>query len=461
LAIFNNNACVGVLRKCDDLLRDPRLQALTIIGIDAAMTLCLGFSIAGSFRSAKAGAIDYTRYWRRSLLAALGSRCFGEALGLPDSEDLFLAGLLQDIGVVALDRASPGFYSELPPDAIHTLRIEYERQRLGDDHAALGAWLLGTWSLPDNLCQAVDRSHTPETTDGATEAGRFARCVALGSELASGFLASNSREALLHLGDRGRDLLGFTIEQVGQVIEQVTQLTPDLGRLFDTSLLTPEAALALSERAQELLSVRSVASLQRIGTLEEAAQLLAARSDAIEAAGRRDALTAVFSRRHLDQQLAAEFAAARAGSWPLGVLFIDLDHFKHVNDTYGHAVGDEVLRGAATLLMGTLRATDTIGRYGGEEFVVVMPGASLKDAAGLAERLLTALRRHPYQCGDVKFHVTASVGLAVVTPATPFSDPAALLAAADAAAYAAKRAGRDQLVVYASSADSRQSSTLP
>lgn len=285
--------------------------------------------------------------------------------------------------------------------------------------------------------------------------------MALGSELASGFLASNSREALLHLGDRGRDLLGFTIEQVGQVIEQVTQLTPDLGRLFDTSLLTPEAALALSERAQELLSVRSVASLQRIGTLEEAAQLLAARSDAIEAAGRRDALTAVFSRRHLDQQLAAEFAAARAGSWPLGVLFIDLDHFKHVNDTYGHAVGDEVLRGAATLLMGTLRATDTMGRYGGEEFVVVMPGASLKDAAGLAERLLTALRRHPYQCGDVKFHVTASVGLAVVTPATPFSDPAALLAAADAAAYAAKRAGRDQLVVYASSADSRQSSTLP
>ncbi len=109
-----------VLRLANSVLYSQRRrsqnlrQALTIMGLDAAMTLCLGFSIAGTFRSAKSGTIDYTRYWRRSLLAGLGGRCFGEELGLSASEDLFLAGLLQDIGVLALDRAKPGFYAELP-----------------------------------------------------------------------------------------------------------------------------------------------------------------------------------------------------------------------------------------------------------------------------------------------------------------------------------------------------------
>jgi len=215
-----------VLRRANSALyasrrRSRRLrQALTIMGLDAAMTLCLGFLIASSFRSAKAGSIDYTRYWRRSLLAVLGARCMGEELGLPSSEELFLGGLLQDIGVLALERAKPGFYGELPHEASHGERIAYERERLGDDHAALGAWLLASWNLPDELVHAVELSHAPEQADRASPGGQFARCVALGGELASAFLASDVRVSIARFALHAEPVIGLRPEQLGKVVER-------------------------------------------------------------------------------------------------------------------------------------------------------------------------------------------------------------------------------------------------
>lgn len=171
-------------------------QALTMMGPDAAMTLRLGFSIAGAFRGAKAGAIDYTRYRRRSLLAGVGGRCIGEGLGLPSSEELFLGRLLQDIGVLALDRAKPGFYSELPREAAHAERIACERQRLGEDHA----------------CARRVAPRQLESTRGARPAGRAQPLAGAGGprlesgavrtlcrpggELASAFLAPDVRVSI-------------------------------------------------------------------------------------------------------------------------------------------------------------------------------------------------------------------------------------------------------------------------
>ncbi len=352
--------------------------------------------------------------------------------------------------MLALDRAKPGFYGELPREAGHAERIAYERQHLGEDHAALGAWLLGSWNLPDDLVLAVELSHSPEQADRASLQGQFARCVALGGELASAFLAPDVRVSIANFAAHAEKVIGLKPEQVGKVVERVTELTPDLGRLFETTLLSAEDAMALTEQAQELLAARSVQSLQKIDSLEHAAHSAAARSAELEDATRRDALTGAFNRRHLDERLAVEFMAAQTGGWDLPALFVDLDHFKKVNDSYGHAAGDAVLRGAVGLLQQTLRAGDLIARYGGEEFVVLLPGTSAADARALGERLLKVLREHehvvPVDGGQRQIQVTASLGLAIQTPKRPFPNPAALLAGADAAVYAAKRAGRDRLM---------------
>ena len=420
-------------------------QALTVIGLEATLTLCLGFSIVGSFRGSKTGSVDYNCYWRRSLLTGLASRCIGEEAGVPGSEDLFLAGLLEGIGILALDQAIAGFYSDLRPDASHLETIAYERERLADDHAAIGAWLLRRWNMPSELCHAVERSHAPERTDLDTDAGRFGRCVGLGSDLVSAILAIDVGARLSSFHDRAFYLLGLDVEQVGRIQERLTELTPDLGRLFDTTLLSADDALALTAHAQELLAGRSVILLQEVAALAQTNQTLVVQSEAFEDASRRDGLTGLFNRRYLDDRLAAEFAAANVSGWTLAALFIDIDHFKRINDTLGHHAGDGVLRATARLMRDVLRVDDILGRYGGEEFVILLPGASRTDARELGERLLDTLRQYRHHCDDVDVVATASAGLAVHTPSAPFADGGSLVAAAGQAMSAAKRAGRNRL----------------
>ena len=165
-----------------------------------------------------------------------------------------------------------------------------------------------------------------------------------------------------------------------------------------------------------------------------------------------DALTALRTRRYTDEVLAIEFLRARRYQSPLSVLMADLDHFKQVNDTYGHPTGDAVLRGVSSLLLSQLRATDVAGRYGGEEIIVVLAQSGLEGAELLANRWRGVVEETVFHTPDgdpVK--VTISMGLAGYTPAVKSPDD--LVSAADAALYRAKKAGRNQVAVAKSMPD--------
>src|SRR4051794_31393168 len=127
-------------------------QALVIIGLNAALTLALSFSLVSSMRALKAVGIDYPRFWRRCLLAATAARAFGEASKITQAEDIFLGALLQDMAVLAIDRASRDFYSKLKQPATHADWLAYETQHLGRDHAPFSAMLLKAWKLPERIC---------------------------------------------------------------------------------------------------------------------------------------------------------------------------------------------------------------------------------------------------------------------------------------------------------------------
>jgi diguanylate cyclase (GGDEF)-like protein len=122
---------------------------------------------------------------------------------------------------------------------------------------------------------------------------------------------------------------------------------------------------------------------------------------------------------------------------------VDIDHFKDVNDTHGHSVGDEVIREVGRRLAGILRAGDILCRYGGEEFAVVLPDTGPADALSTARRLHTAVRRRPVDTAAGPLPVTASVG--VSGPADALPDLEAMLKSADDALYVAKRGGRDRV----------------
>lgn len=161
--------------------------------------------------------------------------------------------------------------------------------------------------------------------------------------------------------------------------------------------------------------------------------------------GRRDGLTGVYNRKHLEERLEAEVTAAARIEAPLSLIMIDVDHFKKVNDTYGHLGGDAVLRAVGAVLNNGIRKDDLVARYGGEEFTILAKGIDVRIATSLAERLRQAicLIEVPFE-GKV-ITVTSSAGVSSLAELDS-SDPKALLALADARLYKAKQAGRNRVV---------------
>ena len=165
-----------------------------------------------------------------------------------------------------------------------------------------------------------------------------------------------------------------------------------------------------------------------------------------------DELTGLPNRRSLLAFGAELVRRAQRHGFPLSLLMIDVDHFKRVNDSHGHAVGDDVLRQLATALPGALRGRDRLGRFGGEEFMVLLPQASLADAAQIAERMRNAVASTPLVVAAGTLHLTVSIGVSELLPGS--DSVAALLERADAALYRAKEGGRNA-VALASPAESR------
>jgi len=162
-----------------------------------------------------------------------------------------------------------------------------------------------------------------------------------------------------------------------------------------------------------------------------------------------DQLTGLHNRRYMSGQLDALMRRAAAGGEPVSLLMIDIDHFKRVNDSFGHDVGDEVLSEFAIRLASNVRAIDLPVRHGGEEFVVVMPDTEMENARRIAERIRLHVAGAPFRVmrGEELLSVTISIGVA--TSAGPDDSPAALLKRADEAVYEAKANGRNRVVARA------------
>ncbi|MDP2228833.1 MAG: diguanylate cyclase [Moraxellaceae bacterium] len=162
---------------------------------------------------------------------------------------------------------------------------------------------------------------------------------------------------------------------------------------------------------------------------------------------RLDTLTGLANRRSFDERLGEEWERARRDQKPLAVLFIDVDHFKAYNDTYGHGAGDVCLAAVATAINGSLlRTADIASRFGGEEFVVILPGTDAQGAREVAERIQKAvdLQALPHAGSTTASHVTVSIGLTACIPEAGLAQ--ALVESADAALYQAKHGGRHQIV---------------
>lgn len=178
----------------------------------------------------------------------------------------------------------------------------------------------------------------------------------------------------------------------------------------------------------------------------QAALLLA--HDTLQYESAHDALTALWNRRAIVDFLRNEIERQQRSGEPLGVMMADVDHFKKVNDTHGHLVGDQVLKEVGRRLAAGVRVYDSVGRYGGEEFVVIVPGCKPADLAASAERLRRSIAEPRFETSAGPLAVTLSIGIASSSnDGEGIHDGESFLRAADTALYAAKAAGRNQVGV--------------
>jgi diguanylate cyclase (GGDEF)-like protein len=190
--------------------------------------------------------------------------------------------------------------------------------------------------------------------------------------------------------------------------------------------------------------VKPFEQTELVARVRAALRTKAVRDGFVEQAS-RDGLTGLFNRREIDVRARVAVELAKRHDRPLSCLMTDIDHFKQINDRLGHAAGDEVLREAARRILSVCRVSDLVGRYGGEEFLLLLPETGGTDAVTTGDKLRRVLSERPVEVDGLTIPVTASIGVAV---SHPTMGVAALYEAADQALYRAKQLGRNRTELH-------------
>lgn len=434
-------------------------KAISLLGSRKLRNVALCAATQGCVRRRALGEFDLRRFWEDSLRRASAAQLLAEAdpQHRVDPMEAFTAALVQDLGVLALVQTAPAaaeaWMTQADGDAERRRSMEHEL--FGASHDAIAEQLASAWGLPPELADPMRHHHAPARAPAAT---RFRVLLSHRAETLAGVLIrQDKREALAQL----RKML----DQTADVARDADALLRDLG------VRVAEAASALGHKVRRQPSMEDllvlanqglgslnlgydelVAKLERALSEKDAlTQQLEARNRELERLSLTDPLTDLANRRAFSGRASYEVARLARHGGALAVVVADLDHFKRVNDTWGHDFGDEVLQHAAEVMRDALRDCDLVARIGGEEFALLFPQTTMEAALEVSRRVNKSLARCELTAPDgARFCPTVSMGQAHIegpTRSTFDADEVVLrlLKQADAALYAAKRGGRNRV----------------
>jgi diguanylate cyclase (GGDEF)-like protein len=373
-----------------------------------------------------------------------------EALQQRQLDEFFTAGLFLEIGILHGARSDLSLSAEIArmPSA-H--RASYERACGRQDHMQIGAALARSFKLPPEMADAVLYHHA--ATVPAT--GVIARVAWVAERFAGAFEAADlqraHQEALA-----AASAVGITAAVAEDILSKIPPLVAEAGSAFMRDLPAQEDIDALMQQANRRLvdMNRTYERLMRqleqlVADNEQLTDKLRQANDELSKLAATDPLTGLSNRRSFVEALRRDVSRAQRTSEPLCVLILDVDHFKSINDTHGHGFGDFVLQRISDVLRSTLRTGDLPARWGGEEFVALLPASPADVGQIVAERVRAALEGTPIAAHGKTVRVTASFGVAAFEKDDSPDPGRALIDRADAALYEAKRTGRNKVVVAA------------
>lgn len=420
-------------------------QAAALLGVRRLRGLALGLVVSSMAPRNDAGNVLLESSMRRAVAAA----AVAEALKLEDVDAAFTIGLFLEVGLLPIATGEEALARKIvgSPASQRTLR---ERELGLEPHAQTGATLAAGFELPEDLVEAIRTHHDPSPP--SSPGGRVAWLAErLAAVFEGGPIAPTRRAALdaaQAIGIDEADATALLASIPERVRESGEALDRDLGEQADLDTLVLDANRSLIE-----MNDQYEALIHRLETViaekEKITQELSVANERLERYANTDALTGLPNKRALTAALVRDLSQLDRMEGVLSLAVIDVDHFKKFNDTWGHALGDEVLRIVGETLSAQLRGGDMAARYGGEEFVLIFPNTDSPSAHIAAERVRAALEAATIDGPNGALSVTASFGVASVRGPGCGKAGADLFKRADAALYEAKRAGRNRVALAA------------
>ncbi len=374
--------------------------------------------------------------------AACG-RALAESLGERRPEESATIGLLLEIGLLKQARGDCERAVRLASSPYEERMAREQESGMAEGHALEGAEVVHALCLPKLFVEAVRHHHDEEPSGG-----RSVQIAWATERLAAVYECEDiarAREAAVQACERLGLCREAATELLASIPERVQQLAAGLdievGHQADLSELLWRAARSLTELNRTYQ--RTVMELRRVIAEKEELQ------KELERQARTDVLTGLPNRRAFLEAFHRDLGLADRQEQPVAVILMDVDHFKRVNDTHGHDVGDQVLVAVADVLRRCVRQTDVPSRWGGEEFIVSLPNCDAQDATVVAERIRATLEQTPVLTAEGALAMTASFGVASWSPADGPFDVDTLVKRSDEALYAAKAGGRNRVEVAA------------
>ncbi len=433
-----NSSLFGLSRQVSSL---P--QAMVVLGLRTVKVMVLSFSLVDLTKHHSHTGFDYALYWRRSLTTAVTARLLGDQIRKSLSEELFVGGLLCDIGVLAAVQFARDLYLPVidhymkEPIQLHAA----EQQLLGLTHEEISSLLLHNWSLPEDLCEAVRTHHHPlaDPPFGQDNACLFARTLRAAALLADIFVRDVDAGSLISVRREIARTLSIPEHNVDSVLKDLDTHVKEIASLFALNI-----GQTLSYTDIQMSAATQLADLTMEVELDS--QRLAKQNRTLARQATTDQLTGIANRAALDTRLASACTRCHNDQIPIGLILMDLDRFKQLNDTFGHSTGDTALRQVGRLLKEYETESRLPARYGGEEFAVVVENVTPAELRTLAEDLRIRVSQLRIAYGGKQIAITTSIGAAHMRPGEPNLSSARLLERADTCLYQAKSSGRNRVM---------------
>jgi len=411
-------------------------RALVILGLQAVKTLALGFSLLTNLKTGPQEGFDYMLFWKRSIYSAVAGRLLAKKLRVVQQEEAFLCGLLADVGIIIMHRGIGREYDEImeASNGDQEMMARMCHQRFDLDHAAVGAMLADMWQLPPVLSHPIAQHHQPNESDPLLRP--LVETVYVAMICGEVFSNPNPAKYILQARSELATRCKLPPLEIEQLLEEIGKHTREAAKLFEVNIGPNRGYQDVLDEANQTLVLLTLQSQQQVTQVKK-------ENVELEKKATTDPLTSLANRARFNEFIEEQFSRAYKLQRPLAVLFLDIDHFKKVNDTFGHQAGDEVLRRVGKVLKGAVRNIDMAARYGGEEFAVILTETESMAAAQAADEIRRAIAAERITFEGKHIPVTASIGVAGTDRQRIFESALTLTKAADRAVYAAKGAGRN------------------